>query len=77
VEVEDDGSVKVLDYRAIDDVGVVVNPMLAQGQVMGGIIQGLKLLNRDEIMAVAGHELGHLKHRDSRIANGCRSNSSF
>ncbi|QXJ27401.1 Protease HtpX-like protein [Saccharolobus shibatae B12] len=27
----------------------------------------LKLLNRDEIMAVAGHELGHLKHRDVEL----------
>jgi len=49
VEVEDDGSVKVLDYRAIDDVGVVVNPMLAQGQVMGGIIQGYGEVFTEEI----------------------------
>ncbi|WP_338599328.1 zinc metalloprotease HtpX [Sulfolobus tengchongensis] len=27
----------------------------------------LKLLNKDEIMAVAGHELGHLKHKDVEL----------
>jgi len=40
VEVTDEGVVKVLDYVAIDDIGVVVNPMLAEGQVHGGVIQG-------------------------------------
>ncbi|BFH72904.1 glyceraldehyde dehydrogenase subunit alpha [Sulfurisphaera javensis] len=40
VEVTEEGLVKVLDYVAIDDIGTVVNPMLAEGQVHGGIIQG-------------------------------------
>jgi len=40
VEVTEEGSVKVLDYVAIDDIGVVVNPMLAETQVHGGVIQG-------------------------------------
>ena len=39
VEVAEDGKVKVLDYYAIDDIGLVVNPMLAEGQVHGGTIQ--------------------------------------
>ena len=39
VEVTEDGKVKVLDYYAIDDIGLVVNPMLAEGQVHGGTIQ--------------------------------------
>ena len=41
VEVTEEGLVKVLDYVAIDDIGLVVNPMLAEAQVHGGIIQGL------------------------------------
>ena len=34
------GMVKVLDYAAVDDIGVVVNPMIAEGQVHGGVAQG-------------------------------------
>ena len=41
VEVErDTGLIKVLDYVAVDDIGVIVNPMIAEGQVHGGIAQG-------------------------------------
>ncbi|HYB04178.1 MAG TPA: xanthine dehydrogenase family protein molybdopterin-binding subunit [Nitrososphaerales archaeon] len=41
VEVErDTGLVKVLDYVAVDDIGVVVNPMIAEGQIHGGVAQG-------------------------------------
>jgi carbon-monoxide dehydrogenase large subunit len=40
IEIEENGKIKILDYRAIDDIGLVVNPMLAEGQVMGGVIQG-------------------------------------
>ncbi|MGC9106149.1 MAG: glyceraldehyde dehydrogenase subunit alpha [Thermoprotei archaeon] len=39
VEVTEEGKVKVLDYYAVDDIGLVVNPMLAEGQVHGGTIQ--------------------------------------
>jgi len=35
-----DGRVRVLDYVALDDIGTVVNPMLAEGQVVGGVHQG-------------------------------------
>ncbi|MFQ5967647.1 MAG: xanthine dehydrogenase family protein molybdopterin-binding subunit [Acidimicrobiia bacterium] len=42
VEVDaDSGSVQLLSYWAVDDVGRVVNPMLADGQRHGGIAQGL------------------------------------
>ncbi|MEM0092666.1 MAG: xanthine dehydrogenase family protein molybdopterin-binding subunit, partial [Saccharolobus sp.] len=33
--------VKILDYKAFDDVGIVVNPVLAKGQVDGGALQGI------------------------------------
>lgn len=32
---------KILKYVAVDDIGVVINPMIAEGQVHGGITQGL------------------------------------
>jgi carbon-monoxide dehydrogenase large subunit len=41
VEVErNTGVIKVLDYVAVDDIGLVINPMLAEGQVHGGVGQG-------------------------------------
>lgn len=35
------GQVTVLKYVCVDDVGVVVNPMLVEGQVHGGLAQGI------------------------------------
>jgi len=35
------GKVKILRYVAVDDCGTVINPMIADGQVHGGITQGL------------------------------------
>ena len=41
VEVEPDtGRVKLLRYVAVDDVGRVINPMIVDGMVHGGIAQG-------------------------------------
>ncbi len=42
VEVDTEtGHVKLLDYVAVDDVGNVVNPMIVEGQVQGGAVQGI------------------------------------
>jgi carbon-monoxide dehydrogenase large subunit len=42
VEVDPDtGAVKILKYLAVDDCGRVINPMLKDGQVHGGIAQGI------------------------------------
>jgi carbon-monoxide dehydrogenase large subunit len=42
VEVDPDtGRVSVVRYAAVDDVGVVINPMIVEGQVHGAIAQGL------------------------------------
>ncbi len=35
------GSVEILDYVAVDDVGVLINPLLCHGQMQGGIAQGI------------------------------------
>jgi aerobic carbon-monoxide dehydrogenase large subunit len=35
------GSLRVLRLVAVDDAGNIVNPLLAEGQVIGGIAQGL------------------------------------
>jgi aerobic carbon-monoxide dehydrogenase large subunit len=35
------GEVALLAYTIVDDVGVTVNPMLLEGQIHGGVVQGL------------------------------------
>src|SRR5690606_29048262 len=42
VEVDTEtGSVGIRDYVAVDDVGKVINPMVVDGQVHGGVAQGV------------------------------------
>src|SRR5580700_9419940 len=42
VEVDTEtGQVKIRSYVAVDDVGVVVNPVIVEGQVHGGLAQGI------------------------------------
>ncbi|MDI3257051.1 MAG: molybdopterin-dependent oxidoreductase [Kyrpidia sp.] len=42
VEVDvETGQIKVLRYVAVDDCGPVINPMIVEGQVHGGIVQGM------------------------------------
>jgi carbon-monoxide dehydrogenase large subunit len=42
VEVDKDtGQVKLLRYLAVDDVGKKINPMIVDGQIHGGIAQGV------------------------------------
>jgi len=41
VEVDTDtGNVDLIDYVAVDDCGVQINPLIVEGQVHGGILQG-------------------------------------
>jgi carbon-monoxide dehydrogenase large subunit len=42
VEVDTEtGAIEVLKYVAVDDCGVQINPLIVEGQVHGGVIQGL------------------------------------
>jgi len=51
VEVDlDTGLVKVLNHVAVDDCGRVINPLLAEGQVHGGIAQGLAQALYEEVL---------------------------
>jgi len=38
---EETGEVKLTRYVAVDDVGRVLNPLLCEGQIHGGIVQGV------------------------------------
>ena len=41
VEVDTDtGAVRLDRYAVVDDIGTVINPLLAQGQIQGGVVQG-------------------------------------
>jgi carbon-monoxide dehydrogenase large subunit len=63
VEVDPEtGAVSIVRYTAIDDVGVMLNPTVVEGQVLGGIAQGL------------GQVLGERLHYDSQ---GQLMNASF
>src|SRR5260370_41448748 len=37
----DTGDVKILRYVAVDDCGKIINPLIVDGQVHGGVVQGL------------------------------------
>jgi aerobic carbon-monoxide dehydrogenase large subunit len=42
VEVDTEtGNVEVTKYVAVDDVGTIINPQIVEGQVVGGVIQGI------------------------------------
>ena len=42
VEVDTEtGEVKIRNYTCVDDVGKVVNPLIVEGQVHGGLVQGI------------------------------------
>jgi carbon-monoxide dehydrogenase large subunit len=42
VEVDTEtGQVKLRKYACVDDVGVIINPLIVEGQVHGGLVQGI------------------------------------
>ncbi len=50
VEVDrDTGRVTVARYVAVDDCGVVINPLLAKGQIHGGVAQGIAQALYEEV----------------------------
>lgn len=51
VEVDaDTGVIDILRYSIVDDFGVIVNPLTAAGQVMGGTVQGLGQAMMEQII---------------------------
>jgi carbon-monoxide dehydrogenase large subunit len=44
------GSVQIQKYIAVDDCGKVINPLLVEGQVQGGIVQGLGQALYEEVV---------------------------
>ncbi len=55
----DTGKVTILNYVAVDDCGVVINPLIAEGQVHGGVAQGIAQALFEELRYSAdGQPLG-------------------
>jgi aerobic carbon-monoxide dehydrogenase large subunit len=58
VEVDvDTGAVDVVGFWCVDDVGTVINPMIVEGQIQGGIAQGLGQALREQCVYDAGGQL--------------------
>ena len=77
VEVDPDtGTVDILDYVAVDDSGVIVNPLLAAGQIHGGVVQGIGqalseevCYDRDTGQLLTGSLLDYAVPRADRVPN--------
>ncbi len=58
VEVDPDtGGIEILAYTAVDDCGRVINPLLAAGQVHGGVMQGVGQTLYEQSVYDAGGQL--------------------
>ncbi len=51
------GAVEILRYSVVDDVGTVLNPLLLEGQILGGIAQGLGQVLLEDIRFDASGQL--------------------
>ena len=45
----DTGGIEILDYAVVEDCGTMVNPMIVDGQIIGGIAQGIGTALYEEI----------------------------
>jgi aerobic carbon-monoxide dehydrogenase large subunit len=43
------GNVKIIDYVVVEDCGVMINPMIVDGQISGGVVQGIGTALFEEI----------------------------
>jgi aerobic carbon-monoxide dehydrogenase large subunit len=58
VEVDGDtGAVQILRYVVAEDCGVLINPMIVEGQVVGGVAQGVGAVLMEEIIYGADGQL--------------------
>jgi len=43
------GTVEIVDYSVVDDVGTIINPLLVYGQITGGVAQGVGQILLEDI----------------------------
>ncbi len=54
----DTGEIELLSYVAVDDCGVVLNPLIVHGQIYGGVVQGVgQALTENVVYDAAGQLL--------------------
>ena len=55
----DTGTVEILNYNVGDDLGVIINPMIVEGQIHGGLVQGIgqALMENNQYDAESGQPL--------------------
>ena len=72
VEVDTEtGRTTIRSYVAVDDVGKVINPMIVEGQVHGGIAQGIAQALYEEAVYDAGRQPGD--RHDGRLPGAGRA----
>jgi carbon-monoxide dehydrogenase large subunit len=54
------GRVRIRSYVAVDDVGKVINPLIVEGQVHGGVVQGIAQALFEEAVFDDSGNLGNL-----------------
>src|SRR5207253_11204087 len=47
---EETGEPKIAKYVAVDDCGSVINPLLVEGQIHGGLVQGIAQALHEEVV---------------------------
>src|SRR5262249_30249055 len=52
----DTGGVEILDYVVVEDAGVLINPMIVDGQIVGGTAQGIGSALFEEVPVEAARE---------------------
>ena len=64
VEVDPEtGRTRVVKYTVVDDFGYLINPMLAEGQVHGGVAQGIGQAVTEEVaFSAEGQLLSRVVH---------------
>jgi carbon-monoxide dehydrogenase large subunit len=71
----DTGAVEVVSYATVNDFGVLVNPMLVEGQAHGGIVQGIGQALMERVAYDADGQLITGSYMDYALprANDCPS----
>ena len=60
----DTGSIRVLDFWVVEDCGRVINPMLVDGQIRGGVVQGIGAALYEQCIYGADGQLGNASLAD-------------